>query len=246
MNNAPFFFPGGPRGALLVHGFLTTPGEMRPLGEHLAAAGLTVSGIQLRGHGATAAELAEVSWQDWDADVRAGLAELRARCETVSIVGLSLGAALALHVAATEPIDRLVACSAPDAALADSLPVKAAQWLAPYLPILPKIGSDVRDPQARREHFTYERIPLQTVDEIAALLQTLPDDLPRVTAPTLLLNARRDHVVPPQTAERIAAQLGGPVRIQQLPNGGHTLLVDRDREIAFRAIEQWITDSIAH
>ena len=114
----PFFFPGGEPGVLLIHGFLTAPGEMRPLGQYLAAAGMTVSGIRLRGHGTQPEDLAKVSWRDWLADVDAGFTELRRHCAQVCIAGLSLGGALALHAAAHNSVARVVTFSAPDGKLA--------------------------------------------------------------------------------------------------------------------------------
>lgn len=38
---APFFFHRGSTGALLLHGFTSTPFEVRELGERLAEAGIT-------------------------------------------------------------------------------------------------------------------------------------------------------------------------------------------------------------
>ena len=43
----PFFYRGGPIGALLIHGFTGAPKEMRLLAEALAAEGLTVLGVRL-------------------------------------------------------------------------------------------------------------------------------------------------------------------------------------------------------
>lgn len=105
---APFFLPGGKAGVLLVHGFLSAPGEMRGLGRHLSQTGMTVRAIRLRGHGRTAQELAGVPWQAWVEDVQRGLDGLRTECREVSLAGLSLGAALALYVAAHEPVERVV------------------------------------------------------------------------------------------------------------------------------------------
>ena len=46
----PFFFPGGPTGCLLVHGFTGTPKEMRWLGEHLVSQGYAALGVRLAAH----------------------------------------------------------------------------------------------------------------------------------------------------------------------------------------------------
>jgi len=236
----PFFFPGGEPGVLLIHGYLTAPDEMRPLGEALAQAGMTVLGIRLRGHGTRPEDLAGVRWQDWIEDARVGLAQLRRHCSQVSVTGLSLGAALALYVAAQEPVERLVVFSAPDRKLAHLMPQSLLKLAARTLHTLPKIGSDIRDPQARREHFTYQQIPLKNVSQLPALLQQVDAALPDIKAPTLLVQARHDRVVPPRTALRIAARLGGPHRILWLERGGHTVVLDQSREIAWQAARDWL------
>ncbi|MGC9396308.1 MAG: alpha/beta hydrolase [Anaerolineae bacterium] len=239
----PFFFPGGEPGVLLVHGFLTAPGEILPLGEHLAAAGMTVSGIRLRGHGTRPEDLAKVSWRDWLADVEMGLAELRRHCTQVCIAGLSLGGALALHAAAHNPVERVVTFSAPDSRLAQHPLLKLAEVGAHIVRYIPKIGSDVRDPEARREHFTYTKVPLHGVLQIKALMETIDAHLSHITAPTLLVQARHDLVIPAKTPERIAAKLGGPSRILWVERGGHTVVMDYDREIVFAQTEAWLSSS---
>ncbi len=238
----PFFFAGGEPGVLLIHGFLTAPGEMRPLGEHLAAAGMTVSGIRLRGHGAQPEDLAKVSWQDWLVDVEAGLAELQRHCARVCVAGLSLGGALALHAAARNNAERIVTFSTPDSALAWHPLLKLAQAGSRIVRYIPKIGSDVREPQARRAHFTYTRIPLHGILQIIALMETIDAQLPRITAPTLLVQARHDLVVPARTPQRIATKLGGPSRIFWVERGGHTVVMDYDREVVFAQTQAWLSN----
>ncbi len=241
--NAPFFLPGGEPGVLLIHGFLTAPGEMRPLGDYLNAAGLTVSGIRLRGHGAQPQDLERVAWQEWLADVEAGLAELRQHCVQICITGLSLGGALALHAAARHPVARVVTFSAPDGALARHPLLRLARSGARMVRFLPKIGSDVRDPAMRRAHFTYTRIPLCSVVQITEVMRALDAQLPRITAPTLLVQARHDLVVPPKTPQRIAARLGGSSRILWVERGGHTVVIDYDRDLVFARTLAWLRDA---
>jgi len=240
----PFFFPGDEPGVLLIHGFLTAPDEMRPLGEHLAAAGMTVNGIRLRGHGRAPEDLENVSWLDWLADVEAGIAELRQHCRRVCVAGLSLGGVLALHAAAHHAVERVVTFSAPDSALARHPLLGLAKVSSRFVRFIPKIGSDVREPEARRAHFTYTRVPLHGVLQIATLMETIDAHLPRITAPTLLVHARHDLVVPPTTAERIAAQLGGPSRIFWVEHGGHTVVMDYDRAAVFAQTQAWLTQRV--
>ena len=97
----PFFFAGGSTGCLLLHGFSATPQEMRFLGEHLHARGYTVSGVRLAGHGTSLDDFARTTWHDWYATAQAALSDLRAQTASISVVGQSMGALLALCLAAT-------------------------------------------------------------------------------------------------------------------------------------------------
>src|SRR5207244_11931638 len=99
----PFRLGAGPAGALLLHGFTGSPASMRPLGEFLAADGVTVAGPLLPGHGtADWNDLATATVDAWTAAADGGLDTLAA-CETVTVVGLSMGAGLAIDLAARKP-----------------------------------------------------------------------------------------------------------------------------------------------
>src|SRR6266702_910437 len=99
----PFRSEGGPVGVWLQHGFTGCPASMRPFGMWLAERGLTVVVPRLPGHGTSPEDLAATSWEDWDGEAGQAVDELAARCSTVIAVGLSFGATLALHQAATRP-----------------------------------------------------------------------------------------------------------------------------------------------
>src|SRR5262245_53840522 len=101
----PFDWRAGRRGCLLVHGLAGTPYEMRGLGERLHAAGYTVRGVCLPGHGSSIAELARCRWQDWADALERELDGLRVDCDPVAVAGLSLGSLLALQLAHRRPGD---------------------------------------------------------------------------------------------------------------------------------------------
>ena len=76
----PFSFEGGPTGVLLIHGFTGCPQSVRPWGEFLAAAGLTVVGPRLPGHGTRVEDMAASRWEDWYAEAERSYTALRSRC----------------------------------------------------------------------------------------------------------------------------------------------------------------------
>ena len=102
----PFFFPGGPVGCLLLHGFTAMPEEMRWLGEALAGHGHTVFGVRLAGHATSPADLARTRWTDWLISVEEGLAFLAGVTDQVFLVGQSMGGMIALVAAAALPCGR--------------------------------------------------------------------------------------------------------------------------------------------
>jgi carboxylesterase len=90
----------GPVGILLVHGLTGTPAEMKPFAKHLLKAGYTVVCPQLAGHCLSIEALKVTRWRDWYRSVQAAFEQMRREYDQVYIGGLSMGALLALLLAA--------------------------------------------------------------------------------------------------------------------------------------------------
>jgi len=95
------------------------------MGERLAKAGWTVSGILLSGHGTTPEQMASTSWEDWTKDAEAGVRKLRKSCDIIIGIGLSMGGLLALHLATLGLIDGIVTMNAPMVLEHEQIPVDA-------------------------------------------------------------------------------------------------------------------------
>jgi len=249
----PFFYPGGPVGCLLVHGLTGAPQEMRWLGQHLHRQGHTVYGIRLAGHGSTLEDLRRATWREWFLDVLAGHEVLRAQCERVFAIGLSMGGALCLLLAAREPVDGVVSLSAP---------YEVRDWRTPLLPILshlipllPKkppspeqaaFQQRVMDEQRRRGepaigHVSYPAWPLTAVGELIGLLAEVRAGLPEVSAPALLIHSQRDDVVPFENLAGYAARIGSAdVQTMVLEHSLHVVTEDGERDRVFDAVTRFI------
>lgn len=98
--NCPFeFYPAStPKaGALLIHGLLDSPFNMRDIGKRLQAEGLLVRGILLPGQGTCPGDLLNVKLESWIQAVRYGVMSLSKDVEKIYLVGFSTGASLALY-----------------------------------------------------------------------------------------------------------------------------------------------------
>lgn len=235
----PFFLERNGVGCLLIHDFTGTPAEMREMGEYLAGQGFTVYGVRLAGHGTTPEDMEKTNWHDWYASVYRGLMELRQSCNQIFVMGLSLGGALALYLAAHHRIDGLVAMSTP---------ITTADWRLKYMRFLKYATrfvvngpSDFHDPTAALRHISYDRTPTRCAESLAQFLSRLDADLPLVRAPVLLIHSRRDALVPPSNMPYIYERISSTDKeMFWLENSGHVVTEDGERLLVFERAYQFV------
>jgi carboxylesterase len=218
---------------------------MVPMAEALAEDGYTVHIARLAGHGTSPEDLAHTTWEEWLASAREALRALRARCADVAIVGLSMGGALALHLAATEDPAAVVAMATP----IRLRPVirrlaRAVQPVLPYVPVIVRVGP--RDADVLRYRVSYARIPLAAARDLARLLDRTRDLLPRVRAPLLIVQGRRDFAIPRESADEIYRGVASPVRrLLWLPKSRHVVTLDRERALLFAETRRFLAEHLA-
>jgi carboxylesterase len=240
----PFFLRGNDVGVLLSHGFTGTTQSMRYLGEALNRIGYTVSAPRLKGHGISPAAMAKSTAGEWVASVEDALPQLRGQCSSVFVGGLSMGGTLALYMAGKHPdifagafpINAVIHPDAPD------LAALAFERNAPAT--IPGIGSDVKDPASTE--LAYREVPVAAVKELFALIAVTRDLLPRVKCPTLILQSRDDHVVPPLNGRTIASLVGASrVELIWLDNSYHVATIDYDKNRVVVEVNRFIRAVVA-
>lgn len=228
----PFRFDGGPVGALLCHGFTGTPQSLRPWGEHLAAAGLTVSCPLLPGHGTRWQDLNRTRWTDWYDAVEAAYDELAGRSATVFVLGLSAGGALALRLAQCRPatVAGLVLVNPSLTTTRRSFAVlPVLRWLVPSVS---GPANDIRKEGAAE--VAYDRAPLRALYSLTRLWRVVRTDLDRVSAPLLVFRSPQDHVVEPVSTELLLAGVRSSVAEERLlPDSYHVATLDHDAPAIF-------------
>lgn len=210
---------------------------MHDLGKHLAGRGHTALGLRLPGHATRPADLNRVRWRDWLAAAEDGYSLLDNACEQVVAMGLSLGGALVLILAASRPVEGVVAMATPY----EMPPQPGLRWLRHMLLTLRPISgvlryvpkprvNDYKDQQAYRDHLSYRVFPIRSVPEVGGLLELLRQQLPRLGAPVLLMHAVEDRGVSPDNARSIYAQVGSVEKeLVWIENSGHVLTVEPAR-----------------
>lgn len=202
----PFFLQGPDQdeACLLVHGSTGTAGDMRFLGEFLHQRGFSVEGVALPGHRTRPSELDGVGWEACYDTVRNAWKLLRSRYRRVHVIGFSFGGALALHLAAHEPLDDLIL-------LAPALFIHAN----PRAVLLFAIGLFPGTPA-----HTYMRWS----SGLIRFFRLVADDVHHVRCPILAVHARDDATVRLHSSlaifDRVPAR---DRRLCVLDRGGHLL-----------------------
>lgn len=238
---APYWLGEGDRGVLLLHGFAGTPPEMRPLAEEMVGRGFTVYAPLLAGHGTSPEELELTDYQDWLRSADQALDQLRERCRWVGVAGQSMGATIALHLAASRPEIRALVTQAGFIRLRD--------WRVRLLPVVkhvvrwesPSSEVDLYNPEAVHDLYSYGRRPTRAIAELARLGSMVGTELAAVFRPILVLQGGRDSVVDPSNADRIIAGVSSEIRAYRLfIRSGHGLSVDVDRQEVAKLGADWL------
>jgi carboxylesterase len=233
----PFSADGGPVGVLVCHGFTGSPRTVRPWAEHLAAAGLTVRAPRLPGHGTTWQDLNTTGWPDWYGAAERAFDELSGRCQRVFVVGLSMGAGLALRLAETkgDAVSGLVLVNpslAPDTRMFLLAPV-----LKHVVPSLPGIAGDIKKPGG--DEGGYKRVPVRAAATLPALWKLTARHLSEVSQPVLVYRSTVDHVVGPASMRVLRAALPS-AEVRPLRDSYHVATLDNDAQEIFAGTEAFI------
>lgn len=207
---------------LLLHGLGGTARTMAPVADGLAARGHTVRTLTLPGHGTEPEALAGVTWGDWLSAARTAAS---ADGAADVIVGQSMGASLALALAAEGCCRAVVAINppAPDPDAVDGLEWRLSR------------GHDMIDgpPLAEGEE-GYSRLPLAALLEMAT--GVLATDLAAVSVPVLLITGALDDTADPAATDALATAIGGPVIRLVLQYSGHVATLGPEQAALIDAV----------
>jgi carboxylesterase len=238
----PYAVDGGPVGVVLCHGFTGMPGSMRPWGEALAQADLTVRIPRLPGHGTRWQDANRSTWQQWYAELESAVEEVRARCTSTFVMGLSMGGTLAIRLAELRSNDLAGIVVVNPALFTTRTDAKLLPVVRFFLPSLPGIGSDIKKPGVTEP--AYPKVPVKAAWQLSLLWRLTNADLAKITTPMLVMTSREDHVVEAGNSERLMAGASSTdKRHLWLEDSYHVATLDNDLP---RIIEESLAFTQAH
>lgn len=236
----PFFFPGGPTGCLLVHGFTGTPKEMRPMGEYLAGQGYSVLCMRLAGHATQPRDILRTNWTDWLTSMEDGFHLLSGVARHIYVMGLSMGGVMTLLAAARYPIQGAVAMSTP-VSLPQDWRVHFLRPLSVVMPEVSKGESDWHNPDNRVTHVSYPNWPTRKLIDLGEIIQAMQNELPQIKVPVMLMQSRQDTTIPSDSMQTIYDALSSRQKeMLWVENSGHVITREPCRQQVFSAATQFI------
>lgn len=234
----PFHHSGSGDAILLIHGFTSTPQSMLPVARYFSDKGYTVDVPLLPGHGTTTADLGATPWTAWLDTVSWSYAMLRDRCDSVTVVGQSLGGALAILLAARENVDNLALIN--PAVFVDS-PFAGLLGALRRLPFSVKaVGGHVEHSSATE--LCYTHIPLSAAHQVSLAFANARDAVADVEANTLLVTSSTDAVVHERSASFIRQAISCKSFEESfLTSSNHVATLDVERDTLVRVIEAFVT-----
>lgn len=233
------------RAVLLLHGFGDTPQTLRYVAAALHADGYTVRAPLLPGHGRTLAAFGATRAKEWIAAARDAYEALTADYGPSPVVGLSMGGALGIVLAAETPDMPALALIAPYVSMPRRARVVARfhpvwELVTPYF----RSGGDrsIHDEAERAANRGYGVLTPSLLFELSRVVRRVQVSLPRVRVPTLVIHGLNDERIPPDAAAREYARLGAAEkRLVWTDEGGHVLTVDRGRERVIALVLDWLS-----
>lgn len=233
------------------------PSEMRPLQRHLERLGHRVSVPLLPGHGGTHQKLLATRWQDWVAGARRAADALVEETGTALVGGLSMGALLAVLIAADDARIGGVALLSPTLRY-DGPSIPWTRRLLPLAHVIPFSGRTfywrekppygLRDARLQRlveravkaaergESTDYGlfRTYVGSIIELNRLARAVRRRAVDVRCPALVLHSREDTVTTGRNAEEMLSRLGSREKVIHWLSGcDHMLTLDlKRREVA--------------
>jgi carboxylesterase len=227
-------------GCLCIHGFTGAPYEVEPLAEYLMKVHpeWEFRIPTLPGHGEMLA-LRGVAFREWIEHAEEEYSVLAQRCDTIYVIGFSMGGMIASYIAANHKVDKLVLLSA------------AAYYLNPRQLAL-EIKDIARDlvhgNLAENELFLrYKQkivqTPLTAALQFRRLVSYVRPQLELISVPTLIAQGEMDGLVPPKSAEYLYKTIPAKQKkLTYIKGSAHHICHCQEKDALFSEVEAFLQE----
>lgn len=224
----PFFFEGGKRAVLLLHGFTGTTADVRMIGRFLQKEGFTSYAPLYSGHGVPPEELVQTGAEDWWRDVEAGYQFLKDKgYDEIAVCGLSLGGVFSLKIGYTLPVKGIVSMCAPvRAKTEDAIYLGMLEYAEAY-----KKREQKSEDEIKEEMDAFKQLPMDTLFKLKELMDDVRSQLDFIYSPLFVVQARNDDMIDTNSANIIHDEAeSANKQLKWYEHSGHVITLGDEKE----------------
>lgn len=222
---------------LLIHGYTSTPDEMRGLAEGIHAEfDELVIVPRLKGSGEIPSHIVNLSLDDWHEQVSEEYVKLNNRCEKVNILGFSFGGVLATRLSEENDVNNIYLIS--PHIFAKYKPYRIFK-LETYLDIFSdslvyvkknKVGQ-INSEEGLNKHIAYWNMPLQPIKNSSSFIEDTKKSVGEIDRPILIQQSENDETSDIKSSVYIFENVASEKKeIVIFEKSNHILQEDYDKE----------------
>ncbi|WLD92883.1 carboxylesterase [Alkalihalobacillus sp. AL-G] len=234
----PFFFEGGSRGVLLLHGFTGSSADVRMLGRFLQKQGYSCLAPQYKGHGVPPEELVHTGPEDWWEDVLNGYNELKEKgYEEIAVAGLSLGGVFSLKLGYTNTVKGIVPMCAPMHIKSEEVMYEGVlEYAREY-----KKREQKPEDQVESEMDEFKKTPMNTLKALRELIADVRSNIDMIYTPTFIVQARHDEMINTDSANIIYEAIESDEKdLKWYENSTHVITLDKEKDKLHEDVLQFL------
>lgn len=230
---------------IAVHGYKSSPQEIRELATSINGYGIKVYGVRLRGHGTAPIDMKNIKWQDWYDSVQRAYCALQNISSKIIFVGFSTGGLLSLLSTAfkAKQNNKIVAVVSINSAI-KLLNIKAR--MVPGINLwnellekfsLEKGKFEYVDDVPENPDINYSRNYLKGVYELEKLMDLCYQSLEKISVPVLVIQGKKDPIVDPKSGRIIFETLSSKQKfLVEMDFSNHVIVNSSHKEEVFHEI----------
>ena len=230
----------GSTGCYMIHGFTGSTFELTELAQYLADNGCRVQAKLLAGHGTSMEECNLVTAEQWLEETEIHFAQFMLECDKVFVLGLSMGAGLALHLSKLFPVTGVIAMS---------VALQIETWKTRLmLPVMSHFIDSIEKSKVYAHEYLenyppvgYPAYPARALRQLIRLNRYIRKDLSKIEVPVLLQHSRADLTASPGNAEHVLAGLkNATATLIEYDRASHVLPDGPNKELVWRDVLNFI------
>lgn len=227
-------------GCLIIHGFTGGPHEVEPLHKYLQKqTNWRIEVPVLSGHGEPL-QLEDASHEIWLKEAEEAVQALQKECDTVFVIGFSMGGMIASYLAANYDVDKLVL-------LATARKYLSFKYISYY--VADVISDGFKGQLEENEIYTHYKSKLGTVPfkanvEFMKLVNETKRYLEDVTSPVLIAQGKKDGLVPYNAAYSLEKEISSDHKeVVIFEQSNHMICLGEDKHVLNEMILEFLEES---